>query len=331
MLKFTKKLILGMFILGIFSTTQAQEKKTETKNDNHIKIMMLGKDGKSHSIDEKFEGELPANVQKKLEELQAKLKAEGKDFSWSFEDGKFSVSSENKIELVKPNSSGTNKRVITIHSTGESDVFSEEFDGEMSEELKEKIEELKAKGILLDLDNLTKSMRITTTGDSDSSKSTRVKTFVIDGDNAKIEEFAGGNFSFNIDEEIESADGEIKKNVKFFVFRTVNIIDVQEDDTDIPANLRTKNEPSLETSLTGLTFYPNPSNGTFNLRFSLENEGNADINIYDLSGKSVYSKSISSLSGLYEQKIDLGQQAKGIYILKVSQEGKSIAKKLVIE
>ncbi len=331
MLKFTKRFILGAFILGTCFTARAQKSKSETKNENHIKIMVVGKDGKSHSIDEKFEGELPENVKKKLEELQAQLKAEGKDFSWSFEDGKFSVVSENKIELGNSHSSSTSKKVITIHSTEDSDVFSKEFDGEMSEELKKKIEELKAKGVDLDLDNFTKSIRITTDGKLDSSNSTRVKTIVIDGDNAKIEELAGGNFSFDIDEDIESADGETKRNVKVFVFRTVNIKDIEENDTDIPENLRTRNEPSLATALTDLTFYPNPNNGTFNLRFNLESEGNADVNIYDLSGKSVYSESISSLSGLYEQKIDLGQQAKGIYILKVSQEGKSITKKLVIE
>jgi hypothetical protein len=331
MLRFTKKFILGIFILGTFATAQAQEKKVESKHENYIKIMILGKDGKTHSIDEKFEGELPANVKKKLEELQAQLKAEGKDFNWSFEDGKFRVVSGNKIELKNDDASGAIKKVITIHSTGDSDIFTKEFDGEMSAELKKKIEELKAKGIDLDIDHITKSMKISTDGKFDSSDSNKHRVIVINSDNAKIEQLKGGHFSFNIDEDIEEIDGVTNKSVKVFIFRTVNVFDIEENDADIPENLRKKTEPSLEPTLTDLTFYPNPNNGTFSLRFNLESEGTADINIYDLSGKTIYSESINSFSGLYEQKIDLGQQAKGVYILRVSQEGKSITKKLVIE
>ncbi|MFT5619515.1 MAG: hypothetical protein ACI85I_002761 [Arenicella sp.] len=331
MLRFTKKFILGIFILGTFATAQAQEKKVESKHENYIKIMILGKDGKTHSIDEKFEGELPANVKKKLEELQAQLKAEGKDFNWSFEDGKFRVVSGNKIELKNDDASGAIKKVITIHSTGDSDIFTKEFDGEMSAELKKKIEELKAKGIDLDIDHITKSMKISTDGKFDSSDSNKHRVIVINSDDAKIEQLKGGHFSFNIDEDIEEIDGVTNKSVKVFIFRTVNVFDIEENDADIPENLRKKTEPSLEPTLTDLTFYPNPNNGTFSLRFNLESEGTADINIYDLSGKTIYSESINSFSGLYEQKIDLGQQAKGVYILRVSQEGKSITKKLVIE
>ncbi|MFT5916664.1 MAG: hypothetical protein ACJAWV_001976 [Flammeovirgaceae bacterium] len=331
MLRFTKKFILGIFILGTFATAQAQEKKVESKHENYIKIMILGKDGKTHSIDEKFEGELPANVKKKLEELQAQLKAEGKDFNWSFEDGKFRVVSGNKIELKNDDASGAIKKMITIHSTGDSDIFTKEFDGEMSAELKKKIEELKAKGIDLDIDHITKSMKISTDGKFDSSDSNKHRVIVINSDDAKIEQLKGGHFSFNIDEDIEEIDGVTNKSVKVFIFRTVNVFDIEENDADIPENLRKKTEPSLEPTLTDLTFYPNPNNGTFSLRFNLESEGTADINIYDLSGKTIYSESINSFSGLYEQKIDLGQQAKGVYILRVSQEGKSITKKLVIE
>jgi hypothetical protein len=293
--------------------------------------MVLGKDGKTHSINETFDGEIPENVKKKLEELKAKLKEEGKDFTWTFKDGKFNFEGCNQLNVGNHTSSSTTKKVITIHSTGDSDMFSTEFDGEMSEELKKKIEELKAKGVDIDFDKITKSIKVTSDGKLDSSNSTKSKIFVIDGDDTKIKELQGGSFTFNIDEDIEETDGKISKNVKVFIFRTINIHNIEENDTDIPENLRTGNEQSLEPTLTGLNFYPNPNNGTFNLQFNLENKGTADINIYDLSGKSIYSENVNSLSKLYEQKIDLGQQAKGIYILKVSQEGKSITKKLVIE
>jgi beta-glucanase (GH16 family) len=59
--------------------------------------------------------------------------------------------------------------------------------------------------------------------------------------------------------------------------------------------------------------YPNPNNGQFTLELN-NNEEKASVVVYDLMGKIVYSKN----SGQNIQKIDISEQAKGIYFVRVS-------------
>lgn len=77
--------------------------------------------------------------------------------------------------------------------------------------------------------------------------------------------------------------------------------------------------------------YPNPSNGIFQLEMMLNNQGNSKIEVIDLLGCVVYSKSISNVTGEFKTTIDLNDQSKGIYFVSISNESSRKTIKLINE
>jgi len=69
--------------------------------------------------------------------------------------------------------------------------------------------------------------------------------------------------------------------------------------------------------------YPNPTNGEFFINYANSNVIN--VKIYDLLGKQVYHKNITS-----NERIKVDNVKSGIYILKINEDGKTSTKKLVI-
>lgn len=97
------------------------------------------------------------------------------------------------------------------------------------------------------------------------------------------------------------------------------------DETDDAAS-----HPLLNTD--NLKVFSNPSNGTFQVQFSLPEEGNTYVTINDFQGKEVYTETLMNFSGNYDRTISLGKEvAKGTYFVKVSQNGYSSTKTVVIQ
>lgn len=72
-----------------------------------------------------------------------------------------------------------------------------------------------------------------------------------------------------------------------------------------------------------INVFPNPSNGIFNVKFS--KEMNATIEVYNLLGETVLvSKTQNAIS-----QIDLSQQPKGVYIIKVTTDQESFNQRLI--
>ncbi|WP_372746234.1 T9SS type A sorting domain-containing protein [Lutibacter sp.] len=96
--------------------------------------------------------------------------------------------------------------------------------------------------------------------------------------------------------------------------------------------LATLNAPNSDQTLSttknqidGFAMYPNPvANG----RFSISSNSNADkfVEIYSLLGKQVYSKNVKA-----SQTIEVSNLSRGVYILRVEEEGKIATRKLVIQ
>lgn len=89
---------------------------------------------------------------------------------------------------------------------------------------------------------------------------------------------------------------------------------------------------SIPTSVSNLpgdqfpsNIYPNPSMGTF----SVIAENISSIFIFDIAGKMVYSKKTGNQENAF--KIELDDVAPGIYFIKLSNEKKSITRKIIIE
>ena len=79
--------------------------------------------------------------------------------------------------------------------------------------------------------------------------------------------------------------------------------------------------------LEGFKIYPNPSNGSFTVKFS-NIDKDAKVSVFDVHGRLVYN---SILGSQLEHQINLSNTAKGIYFVKVSQNGNSQTKKIIID
>ncbi len=80
-----------------------------------------------------------------------------------------------------------------------------------------------------------------------------------------------------------------------------------------------------------IQFYPNPNDGSFTLSFYLQQNGDTYISIQDMQGATVYMEELKGFEGSYEKVITLGDQAKGNYLINVTQNGFSATKQIVIQ
>lgn len=89
-------------------------------------------------------------------------------------------------------------------------------------------------------------------------------------------------------------------------------------------------EKKKELKLQELSYFPNPTDGKFSLRFQGKSVP-TEVRITDLTGKVVYSDMMQGFDGQYDKEIDLNDQSKGVYIMQVIQGNKALNKKVVIE
>ncbi len=80
-----------------------------------------------------------------------------------------------------------------------------------------------------------------------------------------------------------------------------------------------------------LDFFPNPNNGKFSLSFNLPSKGETRVSVISIEGKLVYNEILANFSGNYKTEVNISDNAKGIYFVKVEQNEQSIVKKIVLE
>lgn len=83
--------------------------------------------------------------------------------------------------------------------------------------------------------------------------------------------------------------------------------------------------------LKDISFYPNPSDGRFDMSLESESNDEVKITVLDSDGDEVIYKSANPKNGLCEFQIDLTKEEKGNYVLKVIQGKKALSKRLVLE
>jgi hypothetical protein len=96
---------------------------------------------------------------------------------------------------------------------------------------------------------------------------------------------------------------------------------INQDETKI------KTDNNLEMS--SVAFFPNPSNGQFNLKVELPQQGDFLIQVFNSQGAIVFEETKGNFSGNYAQTLDLSTYPDGTYYLQLLQNGKSYTKKLV--
>lgn len=84
------------------------------------------------------------------------------------------------------------------------------------------------------------------------------------------------------------------------------------------------------TEIKEVSLYPNPVNDEATLNFNLANNSNVEINVHDVSGKIVSSKSLTNLNaGNNSTTINCTDLTNGIYYVTVTTNGTTLTKKFV--
>ena len=82
-----------------------------------------------------------------------------------------------------------------------------------------------------------------------------------------------------------------------------------------------------------LTLFPNPSNGEFSISFeSNSNDSNNDVKIevYDVQGRLVHNQTFRNQSLLFNETITLNNAKSGVYMVNISEGGRTSSHKLII-
>lgn len=83
--------------------------------------------------------------------------------------------------------------------------------------------------------------------------------------------------------------------------------------------------------LRDINFYPNPSDGRFDVELDSKSDSPVQVIIVDDNGDEVFNKVGKPTNGRYDFSVDLTSQGKGLYIMKLVQNNKALTKRLVIE
>ena len=80
-----------------------------------------------------------------------------------------------------------------------------------------------------------------------------------------------------------------------------------------------------------MTVYPNPNNGIFTLNVTTNNVNELAIKVQTLQGQIVYSKNNFDNIGMVQEKIDLSNNAKGVYFINVTSDKGIVTHKIVLQ
>jgi Zn-dependent metalloprotease len=86
-----------------------------------------------------------------------------------------------------------------------------------------------------------------------------------------------------------------------------------------------------ENTLNGISIYPNPTTGIFNVTMNNANCTELMINVFDIQGKEVFNSLDKNISSNYNKQIHLENLAKGIYYIKLNTNNAVKIQKLIIQ
>lgn len=88
--------------------------------------------------------------------------------------------------------------------------------------------------------------------------------------------------------------------------------------------------PNIDPSEISLKVMPNPNNGQFTLDFTVNKKADLNISIVNAIGQKVYSDRTPGFIGRYNQPVNAGKLASGVYLLQIQHDNKSYLKKLIV-
>lgn len=131
-----------------------------------------------------------------------------------------------------------------------------------------------------------------------------------------------------IDDDANEKDKGEKKVTRIIMLK-MKVADASDEDMK-----RLKNQLGTvdnKVEMENMKLYPNPNDGKFNLNFNLKNKGDAEITVYNVEGKQVYSEKLPDFQGEYNKPIDISNNAKGIYFVKIRQGDHTQVKKISLD
>jgi len=79
-----------------------------------------------------------------------------------------------------------------------------------------------------------------------------------------------------------------------------------------------------------LDIYPNPSNGSFTIRFDAQSDNAYEVTIFNMLGEQVMHTNLQNIAGQYEYPVNLSNCAKGIYTVLVKSNNQQTVKKIAV-
>jgi len=144
-------------------------------------------------------------------------------------------------------------------------------------------------------------------------------------------QFGNMTFDFDTDDDDNGSFrtfrfGDDDSDVKVISRIKVFVRSAKEEDKEVAG---TENMESLE--LRDINFYPNPSDGRFDVELETGSDATIRIAIIDPNGNEVYNRNGTPSDGQYNFRVDLSSERPGIYIMKVIQNNKALTKRVIIE
>ena len=85
------------------------------------------------------------------------------------------------------------------------------------------------------------------------------------------------------------------------------------------------------TTINNLDVYPNPTNDIFNVSFVSEEIQTLQIRVLNIVGEVVYTENLEQFVGEYTKQISIGNNAKGVYFLEITDNQGTINKKIILQ
>ncbi|WP_417871215.1 reprolysin-like metallopeptidase [Winogradskyella sp.] len=85
-----------------------------------------------------------------------------------------------------------------------------------------------------------------------------------------------------------------------------------------------------EFELDNLSIYPNPNNGTFSIGFNPRSGEDINVEVYDIRGRAIFTKTFNS-TNRFDEVIRLSNAQSGVYLLNIFDGSYKVTKKIVVE
>jgi len=95
---------------------------------------------------------------------------------------------------------------------------------------------------------------------------------------------------------------------------------------------RTELIPTLSTptvGLEGFALYPNPNNGSFNIKFNSYSSNKIAINVHDIQGRKIFGQEFEN-TGLFNENLQLNNVQSGVYLVTVQDGATKEVKRIVV-